>query len=265
MSKTHLHHLSPPSHNPRINPTQKIPRPATTTTPESLRHTRDTTDSPNATPIPSLQGLPVEIQREIYGYVALDEESWIGVPSTLDASLARAANENANNSQGHERINFNEFLRRCFMGCLEDNGIDERPKPTSFVKTISNLVRTCSQIRDEFREVSWSNYIHHLLPDEYVEIRVRDFCVEDFKAFLDSRSIFEMMRLSEKRRPPRRNKLRIHLELAHTFPLWTPSSATPNFLVASTVFLGNGLARLLERLLELRDIAQQVKAKKWKC
>jgi transposase InsO family protein len=92
---------------------------------------------------------------------------------------------------------------------------------------------------------------------------------------LDSRSIFEMMRLSEKRRAPRRNKLRIHLGFEQTFPLWTPSSATPELLVASTVFLGNGLAALLERvgmsavipkrLLELRDIAQQVKAKKWKC
>jgi hypothetical protein len=232
-------------------------------------------DSPNATPIPSLQGLPVEIQREIYGYVALDEESWIGVPSTLDASLARAANENANNSQGHERINLNEFLRRCLLGCYQDDRIDERPKPSAFVKTTSSLVGTCSLIRDEFREVLWSNYIHHLHPDEYAEVRVRNFCVGDFEAFLDSRSIFEMMRLSEKRRAPRRNKLRIHLGLEHTFPLYIPSSATSKFLVASTVFLGNGLAWLLDRfglsaiipkrLLELRDIAQQVKAKNWKC
>jgi hypothetical protein len=231
--------------------------------------------SPNATPIPSLQGLPVEIQREIYGYVALDAQTWIGVPSTLDASLARAASENANDSQGGERIGLNESLRRCLMGCLEDNGIDERPRPTAFVKTTSSLVGTCSQVRDEFKEVLWSNYIHHLHPDEYVEIHVRDFCVGDFEAFLDSRSIFEMMRLSEKRRAPRRNNLQIHLGLEHMFPLYTPSSATPNFLVASTVGIGNGVAWLLERvefkawtpkrLLEMRDIAQQVKAKKRKC
>jgi hypothetical protein len=231
--------------------------------------------SPTTTPIPSHQGLPVEIQREIYGYVALDEESWIGVPSTLDARLAKRASENATASQGHEKINLNEFLRSCLMRSYQDDRITERPSPIAFVNTTSGLVGTCSQIRDELRDYLRWKCIHRLRPDEYVEIHVRDFCVGDFKAFLDSRSIFEMMRLSEKRRAPRRNKLRIHLELEHIFPLWTPSSATPEFLVAGTVFLGNGLAALLEclwmsavipkRLLELRDIAQQVRAKNWKC
>jgi hypothetical protein len=231
--------------------------------------------SPTATPIPSLQVLPVEIQREIYGYVALDEESWIGVPSALDVSLAKAASENDTKSQGGEKINLNEFLRSCSTGCLEDGRTAERPRPTSFLKTTSSLVGTCSQIRDELRDYLWWKCIHHLHPDEYVEIHVQDLCVGDFKAFLDSRSIFEMLRLSEKRRAPRRNKLRIHLELEHIFPLWTPSSATPEFLVAGMVGVGSGVAALLEclwmsavmpqRLLELRDIAQQVKAKNWKC
>jgi hypothetical protein len=228
--------------------------------------------SPTAAPVPSLHLLPLELRREIYGYVALDEESWIGVPSALDARLARLASENAKESHLGENMSLNEFVRRYVTGCLEDEQT-HRPRPTALVKTTSGLVETCSQIRNEFREAVWWNCVDNLHLDENVEVLVRNFCVEDFKAFMHSLSIREMMRLSEKRREPNRNKLRIHLDLSRTFPLWTPSIETPDFLVANIVCVGNVLAALLERvglaaitprrLLELRDIAQ--KARKWKC
>jgi hypothetical protein len=226
--------------------------------------------SPNAATIPSLHAFPPEIRREIYGYVALDEQSWIGVPSTLDARLARLASENENDSQGDGKINLNTFLRRTLMGCLKDNGSPEgltyhHPRPTTFIKTTSNLVRTCSQTRDEYREFLWRSCIDNLHLDSYVEVRVHNFRTKDIEAFTNSWAMKEMMRLSEKRRAPKRNKLRIHMDLSYTFPRWIPHLATPLSLIALTVFLGNDLAALLERLglsaitpkrlVEMREIA----------
>lgn len=115
--------------------------------------------------------LPVEIRDQIYVYISLTEDTWIGSPPLPD----------------HGK-----------------NVIVEQTRPSTYVKTSHSIIILSREVRAEFRCAVWHNYMTTL---RQIDIRVHDFVTRPLAFFFALCSPLER----EKLNTPAKCRVRLHL------------------------------------------------------
>lgn len=206
---------------------------------------------------PSFLELPAELRHRIYGYALLAEKSWIGAISALDGDTShdKKAEDLTDIAPPMEEDDARHGLQTT-----------NHHRPRAFIHTTASLSKTCHQIRNEYREAIWWQYMHELKPDSYIDVQAHDFQTNHIRHFFNCCSDSELLKLNERRPGPKHNTMRIHFDVLRVYPSCAFLEDQPRLFIASVVLIGYSLALLLDRLqpegktprllIELREIAR---------